>query len=334
MKKKILILGATGAMAVYLIPRLLDEGYCVDGVSLDDVTSDNENLTYIKADAKNLCFLTEQLKNNYDAVVDFMIYKSVELFKPYYELFIKNTKHYIFLSTYRVYADDAPLDENAKRLLDIERPADFVTEYEYSIYKAEEEDLLNNSPYNNYTILRPAITYSKKRFQLTILEANVLVYRMLSGKTVVLPESAMDKQATMTWAGDVAKMISALILNKSAFGQTYNVSTSEHMTWREIAEIYKKIGNLKYVTTDDETFVDITAKGAIYARQQLKYDRCFDRIVDNNKILALSKLKQKDLMPLEKGLKTELENIKPGDIDCNKEINERMDAYLKKMNIE
>jgi len=34
--KKILILGATGAMAVYLIPLLLEKGYTVTGVALDD----------------------------------------------------------------------------------------------------------------------------------------------------------------------------------------------------------------------------------------------------------------------------------------------------------
>ena len=57
MGKKVLVLGATGAMAVYLIPELLKKGYTVDGVSLDDVKSDNENLRYIKADAKNIDFL-------------------------------------------------------------------------------------------------------------------------------------------------------------------------------------------------------------------------------------------------------------------------------------
>lgn len=334
-KKRILILGATGAMAVYLIPKLIKNGYIVDGVSLEDVESDNKNLTYIKHNAYDLNFLKELLKNDYDAIVDFMIYNSVEFYKDYYNLFLNNTKHYIFLSTYRVYADDAPLHEKAKRLLDIERPDDFVTEYEYSIYKAEEEDLLNNSEYQNYTIIRPAITYSKRRFQLTILEANVLIYRMMQGKTVVLPKSAMDKQATMSWANDVAQMISKIILNPKAMVETYNVSTSEHMTWGEVAEIYKEIGNLKYITVDDETFLQITAEGATYAVQQLLYDRCFDRIVDNSKILSLCNMTQDDLMPLKEGLKKELKNITQENyvkvIGCNEEINKRMDKYLESL---
>ena len=328
--KKILILGATGAMAVYLIPQLLDKGYKVVGVSLDNVVSNNENLKYIKADAKDLFFLRKMLKQNYDAVVDFMVYNSVEVFKQYYKLFLENTKHYIFFSTYRVYADDSPLSENSKRLLDVEKPDDFVTEFEYSIYKAEEENLLNSSSYENYTIVRPAITYSKRRFQLTILEADVLVYRILKGKTVVLPESAMNKQATMSWAGDVAKMLSSIILNTEAFRKTYNVSTSEHMTWKDVAKIYQEIGELKYITVDDETFLDIVAEGATYAKQQLLYDRCFDRIVDNKKVLSISNMKQKELMPLKEGLKLEFKNITIDDIGYNRGVNERMDKYLEK----
>ena len=96
---KILVLGATGAMAVYLIPELLNKGYAVTGVSLDDAVSNDENLTYIKADATDLEFLKQQLSLGYDAVVDFMVYNSVELFKKYYRLFLENTRHYLFFST-------------------------------------------------------------------------------------------------------------------------------------------------------------------------------------------------------------------------------------------
>ena len=153
---------------------------------------------------------------------------------------------------------------------------------------------------------------------------------MLKGKTVVLPESAMNKQATMSWAGDVAKMLSSIILNTEAFRQTYNVSTSEHMTWKDVAKIYQEIGELKYITVDDETFLDIVAEGATYAKQQLLYDRCFDRIVDNKKVLSISNMKQKELMPLKEGLKLEFKNITIDDIGYNRGVNERMDKYLEK----
>ncbi len=330
MSKKILILGATGAMATYLIPELLGKGYIVDGVTIENVESDNENLTYITHDAKDMAFLQEILKNGYDAVVDFMIYNVLEDFKPYYKLFTENTEHYLFFSTYRVYAGEYPITENSKRLWD-ELPEGYITEREYSIYKAQEEDYIRASGRKNYTIVRPAITYSKRRLQLTTLEANTFVYRMLTGKTVVLPESAMDKQATMTWAGDVAKMLSAIILNPKAYGETYTVSTSEHMTWREIAELYKEVGGLEYITVDDDTYIQIVAGDgdwAKYARQQLIYDRCYDRIVDNSKILALMGAKQEELMPIREGIKKEFSQMTVEKIGCNEGANSRMDEYL------
>ena len=331
--KKVLVLGASGAMATYLVPALLEKGMYVTGVSLDDVTSHHPHLRSVKGNAMDKAFLAEILADGYDAIVDFMIYKRKEIFEEYYKLYLENTSHYIFLSTYRIYADEYPITENSLRLLEAEKPSDFVSFEEYSIYKAEEEDLLRSSEYRHFTIVRPAITYSQCRFQLTTLEANVLIYRMLNGKTVILPEGAMDCEATMSWAGDVAKMLSAIILNPKTYGETYTVSTAEHHTWRQIAEMYKRIGGLQYITVTNEEYIDLVG-GSVYAKQQLEYDRCYHRIVDNTKILQLCGLSQAELMPLEKGLRMELAGLteeRLARIGCNTKLNHRMDEYLEKL---
>jgi len=331
--KKVLVLGATGAMATYLIPALLEKGYAVTGVSLDDVVSTSPNLRYIQANALDKTFLQSMLDEGYDGIVDFMIYKRREIFEEYYKLYLEHTSHYIFLSTYRVYAGEYPIKEDSLRLLEAEKPEDFVSFEEYSIYKAEGEDVLRNSEYTNYTIVRPAITYSQCRFQLTTLEANVVIYRMLKGKTVILPEGAMDCEATMTWAGDVAKMLTAILFNPKAYAETYTVSTAEHHTWREVAEMYKRIGGLKYITAKDEDYVDMVG-GSVYAKQQLQYDRCYNRIVDNTKILTLAGLSQEDLMPLEDGLRLEFTSLteeRLARIGCKDKVNAKMDEYLERL---
>lgn len=328
--KKILILGATGAMATYLIPTLLEQGMRITGVTLDVAKSEHENLNYVQADAMDLDFLRNTLAEGYDAVFDFLVYNTKELYAQYYPLFLSSTAHYIFFSTYRVYASDYPLTEESPRLYDVALPDDFVTEKEYSIYKAQEEDMLRASGHRNFTIVRPAITYSQCRFQLTTLEANLLIYRMLRGQTIILPEGAMECQATMTWAGDVAKMLSAILFNPEAFGQTYTVSTAEHHTWREIAQMYVRIGGLKYITVSNEEYLRIFG-GSVYSKQQLEYDRCFHRVIDNRKILALMGAKQEDLMPLEEGLRMEFESLtqeRLAKIGCNVESNAIMDQYL------
>ncbi len=332
--KKILLIGGTGAMGVYLTPELLKKGYKVDVVSLDERVSDHPNLTYMKMDCKDLEVQKKLLENHYDAVVDFLIYKgdqNVE-FKPHMEQFLANTDHYVYFSSYRIYADEEhPIRESSPRLLDVSTDADFLASAnnEYSLYKAIGEELLRASGKKNWTAVRPAITFSQRRFQLTTLEANVVVERMRAGKVVVLPEAAMDKQATMSWAGDVAKMLAAIVLNEKAYGETYTLATAEHQTWREVANIYSEIGGLKYITVDTDTYLNIVKPGNPHDRYQLEYDRCFDRIVDNSKILELAGLKQSDLMPVKDALKMELDSL-PADTKWqHTDINDRMDDYLK-----
>ena len=331
MQKKILILGASGAMAVYLIPELLNMGYKVHGVSLDKLTSDNLNLSYEQADAQDINYLSELLKQNFDAIVDFMIYNDVEGFIKYRDLFLKNTKHYVFLSTYRVYAQSIPTSEESPRLLDVSKDDVLLNSNDYSIYKAKEEDLLRNQPLGNYTIIRPSITFSKRRFQLCTLEADTLIYRMKHKKTVLLPEGAMDNFATLTWAGDVAKMIARLLFNDKAYGETYSVCTNEHHKWREVADMYKEIGGLKYKIIPTEDYIYVWGNNEIHARQQLVYDRCLNRVMDNSKILRDTGLSVSDLTPIKRALKKEYDNIKSDDICCNAEINKRMDEYIEKM---
>lgn len=331
MNKRILILGASGAMGLYLVPEMLALGWEVDAVFLGESRwPEHPHLHIIQRDVKDAGFLIELLKNRYNAIVDFMIYYSEEEFGQYYKLFLENTDHYFFLSTYRIYAEDVPLTEESPRLLDVTEDEVFLSSGDYAIYKAQEENMIRESRYHNWTILRPAITYSLGRYQLTTLEANVLVYRMLQGKTVMLPKEAMDKQATMSWAGDVAKMISKLVLNEKAYGETFTVSTSEHHTWREIAEIYKEIAGLSYVEVDTEAYLSVWGNGDIRARQQLVYDRLFDRVVDNRKVLSVTGMKQEDLMPLKEGLAMELARLKPETIlsQAPGKTNERMDVYL------
>lgn len=329
--KKILVLGGTGAFGAYLIDELLRREYRVDVVSLDARVSYHKNLSFLQADAKAPDFLEETLKNDYDCIVDFLIYFKSE-FAQRYKTLLNRTRHYIFLSTYRIYADSkTPITESSPRLLDtMQDPAYLAeTEREYSLYKACEEDMLKNSSFRNWTILRPSISYSKRRFQLVTLEANTLLPRAQAGKPVVLPEEAMHKQTTLTWAGDSARMMAALVLNEKAYGETYTIATAEHHTWQEVASMYQELIGLKYVTVDTETYMRLwSVSNSPYARYQLFFDRLFDRVIDNSKILAASGLGQEALMPLYDGLKKELSALPQGIQWNDNGWSQRMDQFL------
>ncbi len=326
--KKVLVLGGTGAMGVYVVPELASLGYEVAVVSLDQVQSDHPRVSHTTADAKQIGVLEKLLSDRYDAIVDFMIY-STEQFRARHELLLRSTEHYIYLSSYRVYGGGpVPITEDTPRLLDASSDAEFLATDDYALSKARGEDILRSSGCGNWTIVRPAITYSQRRFQLVTLEAPVVVARARQGLPVVLPQEALAVQATMSWAGDVAKLMARLVLNPAAYGEPFTLATAEHRPWGEIAEYYRELIGLQVVpaTTEDYLAILGSSKGAWY---QLAYDRLFERIVDNSKVLRVTGLQQADFMPLRRGLEQELSAL-PQDVvwpDAGA-VWQRMDDYV------
>lgn len=334
-KKKVLVLGGTGAMGVYLVPELLKMGYRVDVVSLDTLESNHPDLRHIQTkDAKEVGFMTDLLKKEYHAIVDFLIYDTAS-FKEKHRLLLENTGHYIYLSSYRIYANEEhPIRETSPRLVDVSTDQAYLATDDYSLHKARGEDTLRASGLGNWTAIRPAITYSRRRFQLVTLEALTVINRARAGKTLVLPQEALGVQATMSWGGDVASMIVRLVLNKAAFREIYTVATAEHNPWQTVADYYHELIGLKYIAVDKETYLHMITGGGESpgrrgARWQLDYDRLFDRVIDNSKILNVTGLRQSELMPLHDGLQRELNALPENYVFPGRDLcGERMDAYL------
>ena len=328
--KKVLVLGATGAMGRYLVPELIALGYEVTGVGLDDSAPWGADAKYVKGNAFDKDFLGSLLTEGYDGIVNFMDYGRYN-FSDYYRLFLDNTDHYIFLSSCRVYDDkEQPIKETSPRLWDSSEDEVLKASHDYCIHKAQDEDLLAASEYSNWTVVRPATTFSTMRLQLVTLEFRDCVARALAGKKVVLPIQAKDKPATLGWGGDVAKMIALILFRDEAKREIYNVCSAENKTWEEIAGYYNKLVGLEAVWVDKEDYLKILSpEGSINVRWQLEYARLFRRVTDNSKILALTGMKQEELMPMYDGLKLEIGNIPKDYVPTDTPIGLRMDEYLK-----
>jgi len=307
--KKILVPGGTGAMGTYLVPELLRLGYAVDVVSLDDVTSNEPNLRYFKANFADNAIMEQFLEKGYDAIVDYMLYREAD-FRERMDRLVTSCEHYIGHSTYRIYANrQHPITELSPRLLDVMKDPEYIgCDDEYSLYKARIENLIGSSKHMNWTFLRPSITFSKRRFQLVTLEANIIIPAARNGIKLLLPKEAKDVQSTLTWAGDVAKMVSKLLFNKDAMREIYHPATAEHHTWGEVAEYYAELIGLKYEWVDEVDYLEAVTCGKMGngARWQLEYDRLFDRVMDNSKILGITGMKQSELTPVYDALKSEL----------------------------
>ena len=328
--KKVLVLGATGAMGRYLVPELVGLGYAVTGVGLEESAPWSVSAAYVQGDAFDPTFLQGLLAEGFDGMINFMDYGK-HPFSDYYRLFLENTGHYIFLSSCRVYDDkEIPVRETSPRLLDSSEDEVLKASNDYCIHKARDENLLMSSPFDNWTVVRPATTFSTMRLQLVTLEFKNSIARALQGKKVVLPVQAKDKPATLCWGGDVAKMIARILFKDQAKRECYNVCSAEHKTWSEIADYYRELIGLEAVWVDKEDYLAILSpEGKINVRWQLEYARLFHRITDNSKVLALTGLKQEELISMYDGLRLEIANIPEDYIPTDTPVGLRMDDYLR-----
>lgn len=291
---RVLVLGGTGAMGVHLCKLLADKG---DNVYVTSRSKrDNDVITYLRGDAHDLGFLNPVLKMEmWDVIIDFMNYTTDE-FVTRVDSLLSSCAQYVFLSSSRVYApSEKPLTEESARLLDVCHDHAFLSTDDYSLAKARQENVLFENKKKNWTIIRPYITYSEYRLQLTSLEKEDWLYRSLNGRTIILSEEFLSKSTTLTYGYDVALAMSKLLGSNETIGQVYHITNPCEITWRAVFDIYNNayeefLGRpIKYVTTPRWEYY----QGGDYA--QVEYDRKFDRKFNTDKITKyISKEEFKD----------------------------------------
>lgn len=288
---KVLVLGGTGAMGAPVVQILAQRGHDVFVTSRKEHTVKESHVHYIKGNGQDMVFIKELLLDSYDAVIDFMVY-STENFQERLELFLQSTKQYIFLSSARVYAaqEGEALTEKSPRLLDVTQDEKYRETDEYALAKAREENLLINAGSQNWTIIRPYITYNDERLQLGVLEKENWLQRALRGKAIVFSKDIAAKYTTLTYGYDVSLRIADLIGKEEALGQVYHIATEQSVRWEEILNIYldvltDKLGSRPRVyMTEDAGLVAKVCKN----EYQIRYDRLYDRRFDNRKIQEIA----------------------------------------------
>lgn len=288
--KQILILGGTGAMGRHLVTQLLAMG----GVFLT-ITSrsphqgdKSKSHEYVVGDAHDGIFINSLLsKCHWDAIIDFMIYSTSE-FSQKVNSFLSATDQYIFLSSARVYANsESPITENSPRLLDNCNDAEYMNTDEYALTKARQEDILKNSGKSNWTIIRPYVTFSENRIQLSPQEKEIWLYRALHGRSIVFSKDLASRVTTLTYGYDVSKGIASLIGDVKALGEAFHITSDENYSWEDILNHYlyvieRETGCRPRVSMEND-WKPYHGGGQF----QIKFDREFDRFFNNDKIKRL-----------------------------------------------
>ncbi len=226
-------------MGTPLVELLADQGNDVWVTSRKSREYSRGNIHCIVGNAHEMAFISVVLKDRYDVLIDFMNYRLPEL-QERLDLILNSVGQYIFLSSCRVYAESkTPITEKTPRLLYVCKDKEFLATEEYALAKAREENLIFASKHNNWTIVRPTVTYNSHRLQLGCYELDEWLGRVLRGKPVVFYDDLADKLTSMTYGEDVAMGICYLIGNPQALGEAVNIASPESKTWGEILNIYK-----------------------------------------------------------------------------------------------
>ncbi len=292
-------------MGVYLQDELASAGWEVV-VTSRRPRGPRPSVTFVEGNAKDAAFLGSLAAEGYEAVVDFMTW-SPGAFGEVLPVLLGMSRQYVFLSSYRVFADAPVVTESSPRLLEACPDRRYAAGGEYAIAKAHEEDMLRASGASGWTIVRPAITYSKKRFQLGTLEAHEWLWRALRGLPVPMAREVLERECTLSWGRDVARMIAGLVGNPAALGEDFNVSTSKHQPWADVLGLYREMLDFEVREVPLEVYERYCCWGdpRLGYCPQLRYDRLVDRVLDNSKVLAATGMREADLAGVGEGLASE-----------------------------
>lgn len=302
MKKALMIAGG-GTLGAYVTDELLRLGHCVDVICLEDQVSKNERLRFYKAKA-TIDYLKSLLaQTHYDGIVNFIHYNDYRDYIPYHELLSQSTEHLIFLSSYRVYADlQHPITESAPQLIDvIDDDPLFHQREDYALAKSKAERFLANNLYpKNWTIVRPVISFSDRRLDINMVTKHAVLEAAKARKPLQLPLEARNLTAGLDWAGNSGKLIAHLLFKKACIGEAYTISSAQNLTWGEVADIYSDLLHVKFEWIP-----------ANFPRDNWvwRYDRIYDRKIDNAKVLAATGLASTDFTSIREGVVIELKKL-------------------------
>ena len=336
-KKKVLLLAGGGTLGSYTALELLKKGCAVDVVCMEEIRSYQKDLHYIRAKIDEAFFHEFLADRHYDAIVDFLHYTNVKEFPRKFDFLCSKTDRYVFLSSYRVYADEEhPVREDSPKLLDTVGRTGLLARDTYGLTKSENERYIRVSPHKNWTIVRPLISFSRFRFDLVTLGGLHLIPRYLAGKELLLPEEAKKKHAALGWAGNVGMLIARLALTPEAEGEDFIVGNDENLTWEQIAEIYREVMGLNFRWVPAEQYLEACTSNQDGDRIILLYDRLFDREIDNAKVRRVTKTAREEFVPFREALILELSRLSDSEdsikrfteTEVSLRINRQMDAWL------
>lgn len=278
---KVLLIGGTGILSTDIGEESLNRDYDVYIINRGHRNSSvDKRVKIIIGDIRNTEQIKKKLeKEKFDVVIDFLSFNKKQL-ENTLSIFKDKCDQFIFISSATAYRDT----KRGELITEIVKLRD--DGWDYAKEKIECEELLKENYKKNkqsYTIVRPYITYSKRRIPFVIIpdEQWTLANRILMEKPILLWDGG-KAVCTLTYTKDFAKGIVGLFKNPKAYQEDFHITTDYTLTWREAVEdIGKAIGKKPVIAEVPSEYI---IKYLTEYKDMLYGIGIVDRIFDNTKI--------------------------------------------------
>lgn len=278
---KILLIGGTGILSTDIVNECLKRKYEVYIFNRGHNNSEiDKSVKIIIGDIRDKEDVIYKFKNyHFDVIIDFLSYTERQL-KQNLEIFDGKCKQYIFISSATVYRKTKK-GEKITENTEVEN-----NQWSYSSNKIKCEELLADNykiTRQDYTIVRPYVTYSKKRIPFAVIPGRqwTLANRILNDKPVLLWDDGKAR-CTLTQTKEFAIGMVGLFLNKNAYEEVFNITTNDSLTWKEaLIDIANALGKEVIIANIPTSFI---IKELKEYKGVLLGDKGLDREFDNAKI--------------------------------------------------
>ncbi|MCR5279875.1 MAG: NAD-dependent epimerase/dehydratase family protein [Lachnospiraceae bacterium] len=308
---KALFIGGTGTISMGIIKALAEdpmwEVYLLNrGNRKDEVPA---NIKQIVANIYDEADAAKKLEGmEFDVVSEFIAF-DVEAVKRDYRLFKGKTKQYIFISSASAY------NKPAAHHVITEGTTLANPYWDYSRNKiACEEFLLDKYRTEGFpvTIVRPSHTYDERSIPLGV-HGNKGFYqvirRMQQGKPVIIQGDGTSLWA-LTFNKDFAVGYIALMGNRHAIGEAFQITGDEILSWNQIHQtIADALGvELKPYYVSSEFLADAGEACGYDFRGSLIGDKSVSVVFDNSKLKRLAPT-MTTTIPFHKGVRIALDYV-------------------------
>ncbi|HLL88677.1 MAG TPA: NAD-dependent epimerase/dehydratase family protein [Tepidisphaeraceae bacterium] len=278
----VLLIGGTGLISVGIVTHLLARGATVAMLNRGQRRNTlPPTVRQITGDRNDPAVLRDAAAKHFDAVID-MICFTPEQAQADVDAFAGRTKHFIFCSTVCTYGVRVP----PRVLVDESFPQEPISGYGRNKVACEQVFLRAHAAGRfPVTIVRPSHTYGPGSPLIDNLEPDAVAWdRIEKGLPVLCAGDGLGLWVS-THRDDCGKVFAHAALNPRTFGQSYNATRDEHLTWREyyrtVASVLGKPARLLFMPTDWITRHDpsrfgllreITAFHGAYSSDKAKRD--------------------------------------------------------------